>query len=90
MVVTVATGASSARAGQQAADMAGTKSAIGQFLRALKANDATAAGDILVHDSDMVAFRTDKAERWVGFDQIMKALHAQIAGLPDEPHFRQG
>lgn len=81
MVVAGAMRASPAHAAQQAPDLAGAKSAIGRFVGALKANDAAAAGKILIHDPDMVAFGTDKAERWVGYDQIMKALHAQLAAF---------
>lgn len=74
-------GSAGAFAGRQGTALASAKTAIGRFVGALKANDATALGRIVVHDPDMVAFGTDQAERWVGHEQLMKALRAQLAAF---------
>jgi len=66
-VFTVAVvGSGNASAEHEGADLAGATAAVEQFVGALKADDAKSLGDAVVHGSDMVAFGTDKAERWVG------------------------
>lgn len=68
-------------AGRQSAALATAKTTIGQFVGALGANEVKVLGKIVVHDPDMVAFGTDQAERWVGYGQLMKALHTQLAAF---------
>ena len=62
-------------------DLGGATAVVEKIADAVRANDAAAVGDLLVHDDDIVSFGTDKAERWVGYEAMSNALKAQFAAF---------
>lgn len=63
------------------ADLSGATAAVDKLADAVRANDAAAVDNLLVHDGDSVSFGTDKAERWVGYDAMSNAIKAQFAAF---------
>lgn len=56
-------------------------SAVDRFTGAIETNDVEAFGEEVAHDPDMVSFGTDQSERWVGYDQLMDAVRAQMSSF---------
>ncbi len=78
MLAAIVMGSASTRAEDKGASLAAAKSAINQVVNAIRTNDADAFGAVMVRDPGLVAFGTDKAERWVGYDQLMQSVRAQL------------
>ena len=79
MLAAIVMGSASTRAEDKGASLAAAKSAINQVVNAIRTNDADAFGAVMVRDPGLVAFGTDKAERWVGYDQLMQSVMAYQA-----------
>ncbi len=73
-----------ARGDERSDAMEGATAVIGQFTQAIKAGDAESMDELILREPGIVAFGTDKAERWVGHDQLMDAVRAQFASFSTE------
>jgi ketosteroid isomerase-like protein len=80
-VLLAAAPAPKAHAGGTTDSLSGATATVNKFADAVRANDASAVGALLVHDEDAVNFGTDKAERWVGYQATMAAMRAQFAAF---------
>lgn len=64
-----------------AAEQDAVKTVVDEFPEVLESENMDLFSTIMAHDDDMVAFGTDAAERWVGYEQIRRALEAQFAAF---------
>ena len=54
---------------------------VNQMIQALETQDMKLFAKITAHDSDMVNFGTDAAERWVGWNALEESLEQQFASF---------
>jgi ketosteroid isomerase-like protein len=63
------------------AEQTAAKKVVDEFQKAMENNDIKLMSRIMAHDTDMVNFGTDAAERWVGYEAFKKAVEEQFAAF---------
>lgn len=63
------------------AEQTAAKKVVDEFQKAMETNDIKLMSRIMAHDTEMVNFGTDAAERWVGYDAFKKAVEEQFAAF---------
>lgn len=64
-----------------AAEKTAVKEVIDKMAQAMETEDMEMFSNIVAHDSDMVNFGTDAAERWVGWDALKASMEQQITAF---------
>jgi uncharacterized protein (TIGR02246 family) len=59
------------------AEKTAVKAVIDQYMQSWKTKDMEAFSKVVAHDSDMVNFGTDAAERWVGWESLKDSMERQ-------------
>jgi uncharacterized protein (TIGR02246 family) len=59
-------------------ETAAVRAVLDQVVRAWDTNDVSLISGIIAHDSDMVSFGTDAAERFVGWDALKASIEKQF------------
>lgn len=63
------------------AEKAAVKETLVEMVQAMQTENLEAFSNLVAHDSDMVSFGTDEAERWVGWDALKSSLAKQFAAF---------
>ena len=63
---------------------AAAKAVVAQLWRAFEIQDLDLLSQVMAHDSDMVIFGSDAAERWVGYEPFMAAEEQMFASFDVE------
>jgi len=66
------------------AEKTAVKTVIDQSMLFLKTKDVVGYSKLMAHDSDMVNFGTDAAERWVGWESLKESLEKQNKSIDFE------
>lgn len=61
------------------AEQAEVKQVVDKFMQAIATEDLELISSLMAHDSAMVNFGTDAAERWVGWDDLEASLKKQFS-----------
>jgi ketosteroid isomerase-like protein len=72
-------GCTTAQKANVGAEKAQVKEVLNEYQQAFESGDTTLFFRIMAHDSDMVNFGTDAAERWVGWSEIKQSAKLQMA-----------
>lgn len=65
------------------AEKSSVKTIVDQFVTVIEKEDMPMFDAMMAHDSDMVNFGTDAAERWVGWSPLKSSVDAQFAAFED-------
>ena len=63
---------------------AAAKAVVAQLWRAFEIQDLDLLSQVMAHDSDMIIFGSDAAERWVGYEPFMAAEEQMFASFDVE------
>jgi len=63
------------------AEKAAIKTVIDQWMQGMKTKDMELYSRIIAHDSDMVNFGTDTAEKWVGWESLKESIESQFKSI---------
>jgi uncharacterized protein (TIGR02246 family) len=63
------------------AEKAAVKTVIDQFMQSMNTKDIEAFSKTMAHDSDMINFGTDAAEKWMGWDSLKESTEKQFKSI---------
>jgi hypothetical protein len=66
------------------AEKAAVKMVLDQFNQSMKTKDMGLISKLFVHDSDMLNFGTDAAEKWIGWDSLRASTEKQFKSMDME------
>jgi uncharacterized protein (TIGR02246 family) len=66
------------------AEKAAVKAVVDQWMQGMKTKDMEIYSRIIAHDSDMINFGTDAAEKWVGWESLKEAMDRQFRSIDVE------
>ncbi len=63
------------------AEKAAVKTVVDQWMQGMKTKDMEIYSRNFAHDSDMVNFGTDAAEKWVGWESLKESIESQFKSM---------
>ena len=66
------------------AERAAVKTVADQWMQGMKSKDMEIYSRCIAHDSDMVNFGTDAAEKWVGWESLKESIERQFKSMDVE------
>jgi len=63
------------------AEKAAVKPVVDQWIEGMKTKDVESFSRIFAHDSDMINFGTDAAEKWVGWETLKESMERQFKSI---------
>jgi len=66
------------------AEKTAVKAVIDQYMQSWKNKDMEAFSKVMAHDSDMVNFGTDAAEKWIGWESLKESIERQNRSIDFE------